>query len=233
MKTLFNKKQIIKVAATMISLGAIVTAMGFGCGMGFQPIGSDINNGFDFSSGGDAGGNNNLEVIPNTRTVGITNFTSVLDAMTSMTNVPPSNATRDVFNSKLASFAETKSALQINAPMLMAYIAVGAEVCNDLINAEQALPPEQRRFLTGANLNFTANQNSNNANNINDAVIEDWVRRFARQFWQRNETPAELAMIKAGIAEMRAANPQNTGMSRRIALYTCTAAIASTSAYEI
>lgn len=224
-------KKIIKVSAVMVSLAGIITAMGFGCGMGFEPMGAPTQNGFN-NFGSQDQTNNDLVVIPESKTVGITNFTSVLDAMTSITNVAPSNATRNAFNQKLTSFAETKSALNINAPMLLAYMTVGAEVCNDLINAEQALAAANRRFFTGNGVNLA--NNNTNATAINDQVIEEWIRRLARQAWQRNEEPEELAMIKAGIAEMRAARPANTaGLSRQIALYTCTAVLASTSAYEI
>jgi hypothetical protein len=224
-------QKMVKVSAVVVSLAGIVTAMGFGCGMGFQPMGSPSQNGFDSSSG--LGENpQNLVVVPDTKTVGITNFTSVLDAMTSVTNVAPSNATRNVFNAKLANFAETKSALSINAPMLLAYVAVGAEVCNDLIANEQAAIEANRRFFSGAGVNLQVG--NTNATAVNDAAIADWVRRLARQSWQRNETAEELAMIRAGIAEMRAAVPANTaGLSRQIAIYTCTSVIASTSSYEI
>ncbi len=227
-----NMNKIIKVTAVLASLAGIVTAMGFGCGMGFQPMGSEGLNGFSSFGVDPNGSNQDLIVLPDTKTVGITNFTSVLDSMTSITNVAPSNNTRNVFNTKLASFAETKSALQINAPMLLAYVAVGAEVCNDLITQENGLTAANRRFFTGTGVVLTAN--GTNAAAINDAVLDDWIRRLARQAWGRNETPEELTMIKAGVAEMRAQRAANfAGLSRHIALYTCTAAMASTSGYEI
>lgn len=228
-----SKLGLLKIAASMCSLAAVVVATGFGCGMGFQAMNKEISNGFDdFGSNDPLEDNNDLMIISNTKTVGITNYTSVLDAMSSMTNVAPSNQTRDVFEQKLASFAETKSALAINAPMLMAYIALGAEVCNDLINSENSLPAANRRFFTGTNLNLAANNNA--APNISEAMLNDWIRRFARQFWQRNETPEELQMIKAGITGMRTATPvSNNGLTRKIALYTCTSAISATSSYEI
>jgi hypothetical protein len=223
-------KKIIKIVAVVVSLAGIVTAMGFGCGMGFQPMGAGQNGFGNFGSVPDQ--NQDLVVIENSKTVGITNFTSVLDAMTSITNVPPSNNTKNVFNTKLASFSETKSALTINAPMLLSYIAIGAEVCNDLIGQENGLQTANRRFFTGTGVNL--NTNSNSIAPITDDVLSDWVRRFARQAWGRNETPDELTMIKAGITEMKAQRAANfAGLSRHIALYTCTAVMASTSGYEI
>lgn len=223
----------VRIAAVLISLSGLIIGLGFGCGMGFQPMGAPTQNGFnEFGSQGNS--QPDLVVVAESKTIGVTNYSSVLDNMTSMTNVAPSANTRNLFNQQIANFSETKSVLNINAPMLMGYVTIGAEVCNDLINAEQALPAASRRFFTGANLNFAANTNNNNAATINNAVIDDWVRRFARQFWQRNETPAELELLRAGVAEMRVATPvANNGLSRRIALYVCTAAIASTSAYEI
>jgi len=249
MKT--NMSKIIKVTAVLASLAGIVTAMGFGCGMGFQPMGAASQNGFA-DLGSNVNQNQDLVVVEGTKTVGITNFTSVLDAMTSITNVPASTNTKNVFNTKLASFSETKSALTINAPMLLSYVAVGAEVCNDLIVNEQAaltnvnnVVTNNRRFFVGSDA-ISLNNNSTNGAIVNDAIIEQWVRRLARQAWGRNETPDELAMIKAGVAEMRsvpssvvggktipAVTNTTAGLTRQMALYTCTAVLASTSGYEI
>ncbi len=228
-----NTIKFIKIAAVTASLAGIVTAMGFGCGMGWQPgnhANSD-NNGFSsFNPPGDSGDNTDLTIVSGTKTIAVTNFTSVLDNMTNMTGVAPSANTNTVFSSKLGSFSETGSALSVNAPMLMGYVAVGAEVCTDLINQEQPLAAAQRRFF-GA-LNLTANNTNSTA--VNDAAIADMTRRFARQFWQRNETPEELAMVTAGAKEALAAVAANTaGLSRRVAMYTCTAIIASTSGYEL
>jgi hypothetical protein len=229
MKT--NTSKIIKVTAVLASLAGIVTAMGFGCGMGFQPMGAASQNGFA-DLGSNVNQNQDLVVVEGTKTVGITNYTSVLDAMTSITNVPPSTNTKNVFNQKLASFSESKSALGINAPMLLSYVAVGAEVCNDLLTQENGLAAANRRFFTGTGVNLATNSTSITA--ITDDVLNDWIRRFARSAWGRNETPEELAMIKAGIAEMKAQRAANfAGLSRHIGLYTCTATLASTSGYEI
>src|SRR5690606_40175984 len=89
-----------------------------------------------------------LVVVSGQRTAFMPKTTAVLDNMVSITGVPPSNNTRNVFNEKLDSVSETGSVLSTNAPMLFAYMAVAAEVCNDLINAEANIgTAADRRFF--------------------------------------------------------------------------------------
>lgn len=221
----------IKIAAVTLSLGVVVISMGFGCGMGLESasfIGH--NSGFSsFSGPSESGDNGNLSIVSGTRTIAVTNYTAVLDAMTSMTNVPPSNNTRNLFEDRVGSFSDTGSATSVNAPMLFAYMSVGAEVCNDLIQSEAALPLTGRRFFNGINLGA-----GNTSPTLTDENINNMIRRMARQFWQREETAAELEILNLGVKEVVAARPANTsGLARQGALAACTSMIASTSAYEL
>ena len=220
-----------KIFAVGTSLAMVVVAMGFGCGVGLESasfIGH--NSGFSsFSGPSDSGDNGNLSIVSGTKTVAVTNYNTVLDAMTSMTNVQPSATTRNLFNDRLGSFSEFGNANSVNAPMLFAYVTVGAEVCDDLIDAEAALPATSRRFFVNINLG-----GGNTFPTMTDENINDMIKRMARQFWQREETPEELTLLNAGVKEVLAGRPSNTsGLARQGVLAGCTAMIASTSSYEL
>lgn len=225
-------KRHIKITATLSSVCFVIIAIGFGCGMGFQSVGLNesvpiIGND---NNPTDIGENDDLVIVSNAKTVSVTNYTSVLDNMISLTNVTPSQATRTAFDQNINSFSDNGSALSVNAPMLMGYLTVGAEICDDLVDQETPLAAANRRFFSTVNLAA----NSTNVNTVTDAVIGDVVRRFARQFWQRNEDPEELTLIREGIREMIRAVAANTqGLTRRSMVYTCAAMISSTSAYEL
>lgn len=231
-----NVQKTIKISAVIASLAGVVMGMGFGCGIGWQPSGT-ITELSSFSVIGDVGDNSGLSIVAGSKTVAVTNFTAALDNMTSMTNVAPSTQTLTIFNDKLGSFSETGSALTINAPMLMAYVSVGAEACDDLLDQEAAAAVANRRFLGNLNLAANANLTTLNVDANNDQILDpvaSMARRFARQFWQRNESAEELAIINDGVKEMRDAAAANAqGLPRRAALFACTAMIASTSGYEL
>jgi hypothetical protein len=232
-----NAKMAIKMVAIGASLAGLISVYGFGCGLGFQPIGSG-----QFSSTGvasDIGDNGDLKIIPGTKTVAITNFTAVLDNMSTLTGVTPSATTNTLFATKLGSFSEQGSADSVNAPMLLGYLSVGAEICNDLVTQE--LAAANRRFYGTLNLGQSGADATDAV--FTDAAISDLTRRFARQFWQREETAEELGMIKASAREMidearknPGVNNNNqyvNGLARRTGVYICAAMIASTSAYEL
>lgn len=218
-----------KVAAVTASLAMVVVAMGFGCGVGLESasyIGH--NSGFSSFGTGSGGDNGDLSIVSGTKTVATTSYDVVLDAMTSMTNVPPSTTTASLFQDRLGSFSENGSANSVNAPMLFAYVAVGAEVCDDLIDVEAALPSANRRFYT--NIDFV----NRNLASMTDENINLMVQKMARQFWQRQETPEELSLINSSVKEILANKPATTaGLTRQGVLAACTAMIASTSGYEL
>lgn len=234
-----KKIKSIKIGAIALSVALTVTALGFGCGIGFQPTGFNSAASTIGGLASDIGENGNLVIVSGKKTISTVYYDEVLDNMNSVTGVQNnSNETRQRFNEKIGSFSEFGSALSINAPMILGFTALGAEVCGDLIVQERGQAMNARRMY--ASVDFTQNA----ANTINDASVSDVVRRMARSYWQRNETSEELDMIKTSVNAMladatdnnsnvnfRGAN-QNRG-TLRASLYICTAMLASTSAFEL
>lgn len=231
---MITKKSIIKFlrySSVLGSMGLLITVMGFGCGVGFSPLGYYDSSG-NFSSTSNAGDNDDLVVVSGKRTVSTAYYEQALANMQSMAEVQElSQQTINIFNSKLGSFSDYGSALSINAPMMQAFTSVGAEVCGDLISQELRMPP---RFL--ASIAPTAAFNESN--------VPTLVRRFSRAFWQRNETPEELALLQTQVlsALQDSTNNQTNFSFRgsqinrghfRASLFLCTAMISSTSAVEI
>lgn len=168
------------------------------------------------------GNNGDLKIIPGTRTIGVTHFGQVLPNMLSITGLQsPSTTTRDTFNLKKSSFSETGRATSLNAPIVMAYVSVGAEVCNDVISQEKKITADQRRLFP--KVNFTAGLNSFSAD-----IQEDTVNRLARSFWGRNETTEESALLHEALTEAFGEGTDNQAKDTEAAvLYLCTVMIAS------
>ena len=239
-------KQKIKIMAIIASLSFIIAGLGFGCGMRFEPRGLKPT---ELSSVGtgpiDAGNNGDLSVVVGAKTVAVTNYRSALDNMLSMTGVAPSTATKNAFNANIGSFSETGIITTINAPMLMAYISVGVEACNDLVNQEKSITTNNRRFFTGFDFvvtNATALKDADLTDTVVPTPLADATRRLARQFWQRNETINELTIVNAGVQNILSAPasagtgaslPANNTIQSRVATFLCTAIIASTAGYTL
>lgn len=181
--------------------------------------------------------NGDVGVVVGTKTVSVGRIRAAYDSMVSMAGITPTTNTVTAFNNNVGSFSETGSVLSINSPMLMSFVAVGSEVCDDLVDQENNAAT--RRFFLTTNFNFSANEaTALKDNNLTDtnvpAGVADATRRLARQFWQRNETPSELGIINAGVQEiLTGTNIPTTSSQRRVALFICSAMIASTAAYQM
>lgn len=234
MKT--NTLKAIKVGAVIVSMGLVITAMGFGCGIAFEPLGSKSSSSGPGLLGNGIEDNGDLTIVAGQKTVSVLYYTQVLDNMEAVSGVQSvSQDTLNTFSDKIGNFSEYGSALSVNAPMMLGFTAVGAEVCGDLLRDERPLALAARRIFTQVDFNLQT---------VPSAAIDDMVRRMARSYWQRNETPEELAILKAAITETLAlANDNNNNTTfrgqtfrrgaLRTALLTCSAMISSTSAIEI
>lgn len=227
------KKQLFTIAryaSALISMALLITVIGFGCGVGFAPVGS-YEGVTSIASVSTAGNNDDLVVVSGKRTVSTAYYEQVIDNMQSVTGVNNlSNTTLNTFRDKLGSFSDYGSATSINAPMMHAFTSVSSEVCSDLIAQELATPS----FLQG----YTA------TTQFSDMMATDLIRRFSRAFWQRNESVEEqttlLTDVKAALALNNDNNNNFTFRNRnvnrgqfRATLFLCTSMLASTSAIEI
>ncbi len=231
-----KKIKSIKIGAILLSGALVVTALGFGCGIGFQPIGFNSASSSIAGLASDVGENGDLVIVSGSKTISTLYYDEVLDNMNSVTGVQTnSNDTRNRFNEKIGSFSEYGSALSINAPMILGFTALGAEVCGDLIVQERANGATKRMF---ASVDFSQPV----ATTMTDSNVADIVRRMARSYWQRNETSDELTLINASVKDMLASATDNNtnvtfrGASQnrgtlRASLFICTAMLSSTSAF--
>lgn len=130
-----------------------------------------------------------------------------------------SNATRTEADAALSKLAEEGDVEYISAPMLMAFVKVGAEVCNDLITYENN--EEQRRFFMGFNL-------GNNNINSGQPDMGTTINALAGACWGRAPTATEVNMIMNNVSQTALGDATN----RNAALYVCTAILGSSSAVK-
>jgi len=228
--------KIVRALAVGLSISGLITILGVGCGFGFESTGDATSFDQVQQTIGTVEDNGNLSIVAGQKTVATLYFTQVLDNMQSVAGVQNlSTDTRAMFVDKRAAFSEYGSALSVNAPMMLGFTALGAEVCGDLLRDERVAAQANRRIFRQVNFDGAT---------VADAAIDDMIRRMARSFWQRNETPAELALLKAAITEtLQLAQDNNTNVTfrgqtfRRGALRTtmlsCSAMISSTDAIQI
>lgn len=213
-----------------IGLG-IVALLSTSCNNGFihkyeklKPTGGD-NLGDVLSPGTNTNGD--LKIIDGARTIAVTHAGQVLKNMLSISGVEtPSSATLDMYELKKTSFSENGRANSLNAPIVMATAAVGGEVCNDLITQEKGKAAVERRIFN--QIDFTAR-----VANLSENARADSIRRLARSFWGRDETPAELQVIQDGVTEAITAGGTAVRDTELVVLYLCTAMISSLDAYTL
>lgn len=224
-------KKSIKILSIISATAVLITAMGFGCGIGWQPVGlNQIDLGSRNTDNVSAGDNGDLVIVSGQRTTSVALYDQVLANMLSVTGIDnPRQQILDTYTDKVGSLSENGSVLTVNAPMLLAFSAIGSEVCSQAIAEERALAVADRK-LFGAFLEKT------NINQITETDVKDVSRRLARTFWQRNETGPEMQMIVTGMNEMIANNQAGRDATvevNKAALFLCTGMIASASTYEM
>lgn len=229
MKTLLKNRKFMTRAVAVTLLGVVAAFQACGPGQLSRSQYSSTNgNGLDNISGATngeyiAGPGGAMIPVESTKTVGVTNSETVLSSLVSMAGTGvPSARTLAAYNRERTKIAETGLAESVNAPMWVAVTALSGEVCWDLILAEKALAADQRRVF--GQVNFAAAPSQ-----LSDAAKNDVIRRLARSAWARNETEAELALIKDGMNSVPSAAVADTD---RHMLYACTAIMASLDAHD-
>ncbi len=90
---------------------------------------------------------------------------------------------------------ESGKADSINAPMMIGLANLAGDMCFDLIKEEKAKTDSAtRRFFT--KIDF-----GRGPADISSDAQDDVIRRMSRNFWGRNETLAEKALIRSTLAE--------------------------------
>lgn len=171
--------------------------------------------------------NGDLKIVDGSRTVAVLHSGQVLKTMMSLTGVDvPSAATVAMYDLKKTTFSESGRANSMNAPIVMALASVGGEICNDLIVQEKAKPAADRRIYP--QVNFGSGPTS-----FSNAGRADSIRRLARSFWGRNETDTELQILQSALAEAVSAGGTAARDTEVVALYLCSAMIASLDAFTL
>ena len=215
-----NKRYSIRLLTVLVGLTGIATGMGFGCGLGFEPVGLDkAKLGLDLDG---------LNVISGAKTTSTVYADQVLESMVAAAGIQnPSAATMNQWNIKKGGISEGGRADKLNAPMSLSVAAVGSEICNDLITEELPKSASNRRVFNSVDFSSTV------SSSMTDAAMGDMVRRLARSFWSRNESAEELAIIKSAINDAIPDGNNDVAATRGMALYTCTAMISSLDAIEM
>ncbi|MBK7843222.1 MAG: hypothetical protein IPJ71_05925 [Bdellovibrionales bacterium] len=171
--------------------------------------------------------NGDLKIVEGARTVAVLHSGQVLQNMMSVAGVDvPSAATVAMYDLKKTTFSENGRANSVNAPIVMALASVGGEVCSDLIVQEKAKAAADRRIYVQVNF-------SSGPTNFSNAGRADSIRRLARSFWGRNETDAELQILQSALAEAVSAGGTAAKDTEVVALYLCSAMIASLDAFTL
>lgn len=227
MKIEFKKLKSILAGTSVIASFAIIA---FGCGGAYEtvsPLGSIGAQGTG-SSQPPLSDEPAPEVKAGVRTVSVINYETVLESMVMQTGQMPSNTTLDRFNTRLGMLSETGAVTTVNSSTMQALASTASDICNDLMGVEfnAATPAANLRFF-----NSLATRTGTATTQFTTTATADVVRRMARSFWQRNETPEELAMISTGMQE--AITAQANMSSRNMGLYLCTSMLSTVSAIEL
>ena len=186
-----QKKRVFIIVLITLGLASVITAFGFGCG-NFKP-----SNKAEVASTGPGVMEQDPDstVIPGAKTTSLVYANQVLHNMLSVTRVQtPSPATLDFYEKNKINISEFGSANSLTAPMILAIMGLGTEVCNDLITQERD-PSHSRNIFNAVNF-------STSPQDIDESTLSDVIRRMARSFWGRNETSEELSMIIDSIHEV-------------------------------
>ena len=164
-------------------------------------------------------GEDGLQVIDGTSTAAILASNHVVPSLQTLTGVPASAQTISVFAAKRDIFAYEGDYNSVNAPMMMSFALVSAEMCNDLVRAEKALPAASRKFFS--DINYGAGPNAVNGTQVG-AIID----RMGMSFWGRSpsvEEKADISSTVLGAYMGQTATAQTDLMS----VFLCTAMLSS------
>ena len=198
-------------AVTAISAGLlVVVSLGNGCSNNFKSINDAGSGGVDTAGSGQEGDN----IIPGTKTAVLVDSNRVLSHLSTCAGVAsPSDITNAVYENKKSSISSSGAANTVTAPMMMAIANISGEVCNDLINQEQA---SGGRIFT--NVDFGANVMPTSP------VLTDAITRLSLSCWQRQPSSSEISTLLTMTDSIGATEQQ---AARKASLMICTAMLTS------
>ncbi len=157
-----------------------------------------------------------VEVYANTKTASLVYGKQVLPHLQNCAGVAVvSDTTASTEAAKVGSISETGSYDSVTAPMLMAVTSIAGEVCNDLINEEMKLAPQERRIFRGIDFASTT---------VNFGGLGESLNKLARSCWQRDESSEEKSMILDGLSQVFSSEA-NVNMKAGLSL--CTQVLSS------
>jgi hypothetical protein len=234
-----NKTKIVKIAALTASVSAIVVSLGFGCGLGFEPVGG-VTEVIDLGSNGGGGGGlvlnsaDGINVIQGTRTFSVPVYTAFYNSTLSKMELNPAvqaetTSSRAEFTRQRGSLSDDGKPTSISAPFAFASTALSAAACDDRLRLEQAVANAARRIYFN-DINLAAAS----ANNVTDANVSLVINRLARGLWRRNETAEERTFLLDFVRQNLALDltADSAAKTRRAALSLCTLMASSTSGID-
>jgi hypothetical protein len=141
----------------------------------------------------------------------------VLKSMLNVSGAPITTAITNEYNSRANVFSLGPDLKQTTSPMMVAATSIGGEVCNSLITTETPKAPTARLIFGDVNLGGAGAA-------VSSTQFDAVIRSMARNFWGRNETTEERALIETGKGEL------GTVTAKVLMLYTCAAMISSVDA---
>lgn len=168
-------------------------------------------------------GGGGMTPVQDTKVVGVVNSENLLITMQNETGVKnlKTASIKNMITAQIGKVPDKGSAESVTAPMWLAVTTVAGEVCQQLITEEIALTT--KRIFTG--VNFGASLTSS-------AVVDDVIRRMARNFWSRNETPAEHDLIRGDLNQVFPPASASATQTNNSMLYLCTVMLASLDAQK-
>ena len=192
------------------------------CGQAFMNKSSDTG---DFASSG-------LSVeseYKSSNPVALLSYEQVFKSMVSVTGVPANNgAINQEFDRRSSLFASSYDLKNVNPPMLMGIANLASVFCNQTLNTEVGAASTARKFFTDVDFN-------RNVASFTDPILVSSAEKMALSFWGRNLSADEISLLKNSkaefLADYTATELNATASSRNLALYTCTAMLASNDSY--
>lgn len=132
------------------------------------------------------------------------------------------------FERRSGSFGVSSQLDKVNAPMMIALTSFSGEVCNGLVQKEQDLAVDQRKYFQGINFGAAIAM-------LSDTAYQESVSKMTNAFLGRAPSSEELTLFSQFrsefVAAIPAANIGQNAQTRALILSTCSALLSSFDVY--